>query len=110
MSEFSIESMSTAELKALLEEIPGEIAKRQKTGKAVLLKALEETAKSHGFIITQIGLAPDNKEARQPRQMAPTKFRHPNEPMLHWSGRGRQPRWVADWLAAGNQLDQLRIK
>lgn len=27
-----------------------------------------------------------------------------------WSGRGRQPKWVEDHLAAGGKLDELRVK
>lgn len=30
----------------------------------------------------------------------PVKYRHPSEPELTWTGRGRRPRWVAEWVAA----------
>lgn len=35
-----------------------------------------------------------------------TKYRHPDQPGLQWTGRGRQPGWVREWLAAGRSLDE----
>ena len=37
------------------------------------------------------------------------KYRHPANPELQWTGRGRQPKWVAEWLAGGNALEALVI-
>jgi len=34
------------------------------------------------------------------------RYRHPNNGMT-WSGRGKQPVWVKEWLEAGNTLDEL---
>jgi len=32
-------------------------------------------------------------------------YTHPQSRMT-WSGRGRQPRWIKDWLEAGNSLEE----
>ena len=37
------------------------------------------------------------------------KYRSPTDQQLTWTGRGRTPRWVSDWTAAGNQLEALLI-
>jgi len=42
------------------------------------------------------------------REVTP-KFRNPDNPAELWSGRGRKPKWVEEKLAAGRQLDDLRI-
>jgi DNA-binding protein H-NS len=39
---------------------------------------------------------------------APLRFRHPEEPALVWSGRGKTPRWVLELQAQG-RLDQARV-
>lgn len=39
---------------------------------------------------------------------APLRFRHPDDPGLVWSGRGKTPRWVQALQAQG-RLDQARI-
>lgn len=36
-----------------------------------------------------------------------TPYRHPEHTNLGWSGRGRKPRWVEDWLENGGTLEQL---
>ena len=37
------------------------------------------------------------------------KYRSAENSKLTWSGRGRKPKWVQEWVDAGNQLDDLRI-
>lgn len=39
---------------------------------------------------------------------APIQFRHPDEPGLVWSGRGKTPRWVSALQAQG-RLEQARL-
>jgi ParB/RepB/Spo0J family partition protein len=34
------------------------------------------------------------------------RYRHPNNDAT-WSGRGKQPKWVQEWLEAGNTLEEL---
>lgn len=34
---------------------------------------------------------------------------HPANHELCWSGRGRQPKWVENWMKDGGTLDQLRV-
>lgn len=35
------------------------------------------------------------------------KYRHPETPALTWSGRGKKPEWVLDWIKKGGSLDAL---
>lgn len=37
------------------------------------------------------------------------RYRHRSNRSLEWTGRGRQPAWVREWLANGGALDQLRV-
>jgi len=39
----------------------------------------------------------------------PVQFRNPANAEQQWTGRGRQPKWVKEWLDAGKSLDELRI-
>nr|WED69767.1 H-NS histone family protein [Pectobacterium colocasium] len=40
--------------------------------------------------------------------MAP-KYAHPDNPSLTWSGRGKQPNWFKEALAAGKTQAQLLL-
>jgi DNA-binding protein H-NS len=44
---------------------------------------------------------------KEVKRVAP-KFRHPDDPNLTWSGRGKTPLWVKALMAAG-QLDSARV-
>ena len=33
---------------------------------------------------------------------------HPDDAALGWSGRGRQPGWIKQWLESGKPLEDLR--
>jgi hypothetical protein len=37
------------------------------------------------------------------------KYQHPDDSAKQWSGRGRQPGWVKDWLDAGKSLEDAKI-
>jgi DNA-binding protein H-NS len=37
------------------------------------------------------------------------KYRNPNQPSETWTGRGKQPRWLAAELKSGKQLDDFLI-
>jgi len=38
-----------------------------------------------------------------------TKYVHPENPELAWTGKGRQPKWVEFYLANGGALEQLEV-
>lgn len=35
------------------------------------------------------------------------RFQHPSDPSLHYGGRGRQPKWLIDWLEQGHKISEL---
>lgn len=36
-------------------------------------------------------------------------YRHPGDLGLAWTGRGKQPRWITEWVESGKSLDALRV-
>ena len=43
-------------------------------------------------------------------RQATARYRHPDDPNLTWTGRGRKPVWVIEWLDAGGTLEQLEAR
>jgi DNA-binding protein H-NS len=37
------------------------------------------------------------------------RYRHPDNASQQWTGRGRQPKWVKEWVEGGKSLDKLRV-
>lgn len=103
LAEFSI-----AELNLLLVDIPKEISKRAKGEKARIRKELEAFAAAQGYSLEEL-LSDAGATAKRAGKPVAAKYRHPDEPSLTWSGRGRQPKWVAEFLAKGGKIETLAI-
>jgi DNA-binding protein H-NS len=99
-----ISTLSTAELKQMLTQIPQEIVRREKSEKAALLKELEAKAVAAGYSLEDLVGQGGKKE----RSAVAIKYRHPQQAELTWTGRGRQPRWVVEFLGQGGALEQLQ--
>jgi DNA-binding protein H-NS len=100
-----LSNMSAAELRNLMEQAKRELKKRETQD---LQKAKEEI-----FAIAQrVGLPLKDLIATNPRGKGGTvaaRYRNPGDTSQQWTGRGRQPKWVKDWLDAGKSIDELRI-
>ncbi|WP_374263862.1 H-NS family nucleoid-associated regulatory protein [Zoogloea sp.] len=116
-----ISSLSLTELRRLQTKVEAEIRRRSDTAKKDLLKRMQKLAAEHGMSLTDvIGQEPAEKPAASPKKAAAKpakkvakpasviKFRHPENPAVGWTGHGRKPQWVIDWLAQGKALDDLR--
>jgi DNA-binding protein H-NS len=101
MKASDLRSMSVDELWILHEEISSVLARRLAEEKASLenrLRQLRPTS-ANGHI----------QRARRPYPQVFPKFRNPAQPAETWSGRGKQPRWLAAQLRSGKKLDDFRI-
>lgn len=115
----NIDSLNPQELAALI--------KRANTRRKVLAKrkpanqtkaAVARLLKSAGWSFDELfGKATSSapapaKKARKARKggaVAP-KYRNPAKASETWSGRGRQPRWLAALTGAGHKADEYLIK
>ena len=96
-----------------LQKIQNEIAQLQRQveqlisqRKAEVIESIKELIKTYGITTKDIGLL-DKPHSSRAGQTVPVKYR------LHeqiWTGRGRQPKWVDDYLAAGGNLEDVRVK
>ncbi|QWP78567.1 H-NS histone family protein [Lysobacter sp. K5869] len=49
-------------------------------------------------------------KARKPLGKVAPKYRNPANTGETWTGRGKQPRWLAAYTASGRKLDEFLIK
>jgi DNA-binding protein H-NS len=103
-----LSALSVAELNQVLADIPKEIARREKGEKARIRKELEALAAANGYSLEELLVDTGEKSKRAGKPVA-AKYRHPEEPSLTWSGRGRQPKWIVEFLANGGKIETLAI-
>lgn len=95
------QSMSIDELWALREEIGKTLAAKLETEKRELEALIEKLGR-------ETAPSPEARQRRPYPKVYP-KFQNPAKPAQTWAGRGRQPRWMSELLAAGKSIDELRI-
>lgn len=101
-------TLSVAELKTLLDQIPAEIKRREKQEKNRIRQELEALAEKSGYTLDQLfGDASEN--VRKVSKPVAVKYRHPQDASSVWTGRGRQPKWVVEFLAEGGTIEQLLV-
>lgn len=97
----SLRIATTDKLKEWRQAIDSELKKREGRERAEARKKIKELAEAHGIDLAT--LAPSGSGKQEP------KYRNPNDQFQTWSGVGRKPKWVEEWLAAGKPLEELAI-
>ena len=113
-----LERLSPRELDALITK-----AKKRKSalGKrkpvAAVRRKVAALAKAEGYTIDELfgtaKAAPKPRKAAGPRKAAKKvapKYRNPANPKETWTGRGKQPRWLAAQTAKGKKVEDFLIK
>jgi DNA-binding protein H-NS len=98
MHNFKLEEMPIEELWSLHEEVRAVLTARIAAEKRALEERLHQLNNQ------------TNTSQRRPYPAVSPKFRNPDNPAETWSGRGRQPRWVAEQLRSGKRMEDLQIQ
>ena len=98
MQSLEFEQLTIDELWALHEEISEVLAARLAAEKRLLEERLHQLNNQA------------NTSQRRPYPPVRPKFRNPDNPAQNWSGRGGQPRWVAEQLRSGKRMEDLQIQ
>jgi DNA-binding protein H-NS len=116
-----LNSMSLGELRRLQTRVASEIQRRGDNARKTLLKKMKKMIEDEGLsfsdVMSEITEA-DSKPAKQPRKRGPKpvlkkgaklphKYFNPENPAMGWSGHGRKPQWIIDWLAQDKPLSEL---
>ena len=105
MADFDLEALSLNELKKKQKDIAKAISTFEDRQKAQARAKVEAFARDLGYSLAEL-VGADTKTSRAP---AAAKYRHPENPALTWSGRGRKPRWFAEALSAGKTAEDMAI-
>ena len=98
------ESRSVDELWELYEKISAQLASRLIAKKDLLESRLRQLSERFEAQVQH------RKSRRRPHAKVLPKFRNPEEPSQTWTGRGKQPRWLAAQLRSGRRIDDFLIE
>jgi DNA-binding protein H-NS len=106
MASINLNDLSLSELKSLQKDVAKAIAEFSDRKKTEAMAALEAHAKELGFSLAELTGA---KKTRKTSGPAGAKYRHPENPEVTWSGRGRKPGWFTAAIEAGKEPGSMAV-
>jgi DNA-binding protein H-NS len=111
MKKIELEAMSVDDLWSLHEEVSRILSARITSEKRELEKRLAVLNRGRGAVEGE-DVKPSYNANGKPRRRYPRvfpKYRNPQMPHETWSGRGKQPRWLAAALKTGRKMEDFVI-
>lgn len=117
--DLNLSKLTVTELKRLRGKVDSEIRRRDDSARKEVLRKFKKIAAEHGLAMNDVlseakpaAIARKSTRKASPTKgrKVPVKYRDPSDSSKGWTGRGRKPRWVEEWLAAGKSIDELLIK
>lgn len=110
--------LSSTVLESYKKDIEKELASRSKVNRKrdKVLAKVTNILKSEGMTFDDLASAKTPRSrtkttaASKPRAKVAPKYRNPKNASEVWTGRGRQPRWVAEFIKGGGKIERLLIK
>jgi len=112
---------SVEKLNKEIEKIQRVIKTKEARDKKATLAKLVSVARKSGFELHEL-LGEDTLKVRQPKASKPLKrkasdkrgkvapkYKNPENASETWTGRGRQPIWVRNYIQSGGSLEQVTI-
>lgn len=96
----SIEDMSDERLEEIQQAIEAEIRRREVRKAREVRKQIVELAHQHNIDLSTLAGA---------AKVDAPKYRDPENQFNVWSGRGRKPSWIRKFLAAGGDLEDVKV-
>lgn len=100
-----LSTMSSTELRHLQDKIKMEMKKREHHDIAKAREQILAIAQSVGMPVKDLIAS----GVRAKTGSVAVRYRNPADAAQQWTGRGRQPKWVKEWLDSGKSIDQLRV-
>jgi len=105
MADYDLEALSLGELKKMQKDVAKAISTVEDRQKAEARAKVEALARELGYSLAELV----GSETKSSRASVAAKYRHPENPAVTWSGRGRKPQWFVEALAAGKTAGELAI-
>jgi len=118
--------LSLSELRLIHEAIIGEVKTKSRLSKqerllmevkmlcaqeGVAFKELIRLEDEIGArLLNTVNRAKKTGRAKQSKKPLKQVYFHQTDPGKSWSGRGRRPQWVVDWIEQGKDIEKLKTR
>jgi DNA-binding protein H-NS len=113
MAKTDLSNYNLAELKGLQFDIEKEIKSRQhdevRKAREQILAIAQDVGVPVSKLIARVAGSKKDGAKNGGGQQGQARFRNPADDSQTWTGRGRQPKWIAEALSGGKSLDDFRI-
>jgi len=105
-----LSNMSLGDLRNLQEQIKQEMKQREQQEVQKAREQIMAIAQSVGVPLKDL-IAAGGRGAKTGTKSGSVavRYRNPDDESQQWTGRGRQPKWVKEWVEGGKSLDKLRV-
>lgn len=104
MPDFNLAAMSLADLRDLQKSVAKAISTFEVRQKTEAREKVEMLARELGYTLAELAELEEPKRKRAPSTKI---YRHPENPTLTWSGRGRRPGWFVAHVGAGKDPGEI---
>lgn len=102
----NLEKMSHQELEKLRMDVDAAMTAARKRDKKEARKAAEAAAAKFGFTLAELM---GGATVKSSGKGGVAKYANPENPSQTWTGKGRQPKWYKDAVAAGTDPAKLEV-
>jgi DNA-binding protein H-NS len=105
-----LSKLNLAELKDLQAQVGLEMKNREKSDMEKARTEINAIAQSLGLSLKDLLGASESKgKVRKQTGKVAVQYRNPQDASQEWTGRGRQPGWVKEFLASGKNLMSAKV-
>ncbi len=104
----NVEKMTLKELRDLEAKVSAAIVRVQEQDRADLKTKIDDLAKRHGLSVAELYGIGKGRGAGRGGKVA-VKYINPDNRSETWTGRGRQPRWLAAKLQKGAKIQDFAL-
>lgn len=105
-----LSKLNLAELKDLQAQVGVEMKNREKLDMEKARSDINAIAQSLGLSLKDLlGTSESTSKVRKQTGKVAVQYRNPQDASQEWTGRGRQPGWVKEFLASGKNLMSAKV-
>ena len=101
--DIDLEALGRDKLLQLEKDVEKALRSYEKRKRDEALREMQLVAEKHGIALRDVIQGGSKQSVQVP------KYRHPENPALTWSGRGRQPAWFREAIDAGHSRENLLV-